>query len=180
MIRIICISVVLLSGCSLFNKEEEKVPTNAGSSLVGNAQMQNSKGEIIGEILLEETENGVDLTTLLNSLPPGEHGIHIHEVGVCEGPSFESSGAHWNPTNKKHGVENPEGSHLGDLPNLKVDDDGSAELIFKVPGITLKHSVENSLFDANGSSIIIHEMKDDYKTDPSGNSGSRIACGVIK
>lgn len=160
--------------------EEVIVETNSEVILVGNALMHNSQGEVIGEILMKQTDKGVQFTTLLNNLPPGSHGIHVHEVGVCEAPDFESAGAHFNPDHKQHGIENENGPHAGDLPNLEVDADGSAQLTFQTHALTLKPSEPNSLFDENGSSIVIHELPDDYKTDPAGNSGARIACGIIK
>ena len=169
---------LLLSGCSLFPKQS--LPVNAPEALTAKALLYNTKSELIGEVSLKETESGVELSAIANSLPPGVHGIHIHEVGKCEAPSFESAGAHFNPTQKKHGIENPAGPHAGDLPNITVDDEGEVQLNFVTPEFTLKKGEKNSLFDMDGSSIIIHEKADDYKTDPSGNSGARIACGVIE
>lgn len=177
---IFMITVLLLGGCSFFDKQEEILPTNAPEAEKAKATIQNTKGEVIGEILFKETDLGVEMSTVLNSLPPGDHGIHIHEFGKCEAPTFETAGAHFNPTGKQHGVDNPKGPHAGDLPNLTAGEDGSVQLNFTAESFTLKKGVENSLFDTDGSTVIIHEKADDYKTDPAGNSGARIACGVIK
>lgn len=182
--KLLVIPLLFLAGCNMFNDEAQDeeviVETNSEVILVGNALMHNSKGEVIGEILLKQTDKGVQFTTLLNNLPPGSLGIHVHEVGVCEGPGFESAGAHFNPEHKHHGIKNEKGPHAGDLPNLEVEADGSAQLTFLSKAVTLKLNVPNSLFNENGTSIVIHEKSDDYKTDPAGNSGARIACGVIK
>ena len=103
-------------------------------------------------------------------LAPGVHGIHLHAVGRCEGPDFKSAGPHWNPAGKQHGHDNPLGAHLGDLPNLTVGADGRG---------TASFSVQGDIADADGTSLVIHAKPDDYKTDPSGNSGDRIACAVL-
>lgn len=178
--KLLLVATVLLSGCSLLGEKEEVVPVNAPEALTAKALMQNSKGEPIGEILFTEKEDGVELSAVLNSIPPGEHGIHIHEAGVCKAPDFESAGGHFNPANKEHGVDNPKGPHVGDLPNLTASEDGSVELNFVAKNFTLKKGKPTSLLDADGSAVVIHEKADDYKTDPSGNSGGRIACGVIE
>ncbi|MEK4228103.1 superoxide dismutase family protein [Solibacillus sp. FSL H8-0538] len=171
--------VIILSGCNLF-KKEEVVPVNAPETLTAKAVMHNTKGELIGEVIFTEKDEGVELAAVLNGLPQGEHGIHIHETGKCDAPKFELAGAHFNPTNKKHGIENAEGPHVGDLPNLTAAEDGSVQLNFIATNFTLKKGESNSLFDSDGSAVVIHEKADDYKTDPSGNSGARIACGVIE
>lgn len=175
---IILSMALLLSGCNFMQKE--KVPVNAPETLNAKAMMYNTKNELIGEIFLVESQKGVELTAILNSLPPGEHGIHLHETGKCEAPSFESAGAHFNPTNKQHGIENPQGPHVGDLPNITADEAGEVQLNLVTADFTLKKGETNSIFDEDGTAIVIHERADDYKTDPAGNSGARIACGVIE
>lgn len=172
------VPLFLLGGCNLF--QSKSVPVSAPDALTAKALMYNTENELIGEVAFQETEKGVELSAILNSLKPGEHGIHIHEVGKCERPTFESAGAHYNPAKKQHGIENPKGPHVGDLPNLTADENGEVHLNLMAPQFTLKKGEKNSLFDADGSSVVIHEKADDYKTDPSGNSGARIACGVIQ
>jgi len=140
----------------------------------------NTKGEAIGKAILTEREGKVSIHVEAEKLPPGVHAIHIHENGSCEPPKFTTAGAHFNPTSKEHGFNNPKGFHLGDLPNITVGADGkvAADLITAV--VTLQPNKPNSIIKQDGTSLIIHAKADDYKTDPSGNSGDRIACGVIK
>jgi Cu-Zn family superoxide dismutase len=114
----------------------------------------------------------------VKGLTPGLHAVHIHAVGKCEGPAFTTAGGHFNPTQKKHGLKSAEGAHAGDMPNMYVAKDGSGRFEVLSDAITLK-SGERSVFDADGSAIVIHAGADDDMTDPSGNSGDRIACGVI-
>ncbi len=148
-------------------------------SLKATAEIQNSKGEKIGTATLIEKEKGVEVDLTVSSLSPGKHGMHIHEVGKCETPDFKSAGGHFNPSQKKHGLENPEGSHGGDMPNLIVDKNGNAKTKLLLSSVSLKQG-SNSLLQSNGTTLVIHAKVDDEKTDPSGNSGDRIACGVIK
>jgi superoxide dismutase, Cu-Zn family len=125
-------------------------------------------------------DGGVRVTGTLVDIPAGPHGMHIHDVGSCEGPTFESAGAHLNPAHRQHGLDNPEGPHLGDGPNVGADaaNEASVDVIFR--GVMWNGSAPMSLFDANGSAIVIHESRDDQRTDPSGSSGARIACGVVE
>lgn len=148
-------------------------------SLKATAEIQNSKGEKIGTAVWIEKEKGVEVEVSVSSLSPGKHGIHVHEVGKCETPDFKSAGGHFNPSQKKHGLENPQGSHGGDMPNLIVDKDGNVKTKLLLSSVTLKQG-SNSLLQSNGTALVIHAKVDDEKTDPSGNSGDRIACGVIK
>ncbi|NHN30649.1 superoxide dismutase family protein [Paenibacillus sp. S3N08] len=149
------------------------------AEMVKHIDIVNGSGAKTGTATLSAVADGVKIQVEVMGLTPGKHGIHIHQNGVCTGPDFTSAGAHLNPTGKQHGFENPQGPHIGDLMNLEVGTDGTgkAELLNKM--VTLSKDKANSLLKAGGTSLIIHEAADDYKTDPAGNSGARIACGAI-
>jgi Cu-Zn family superoxide dismutase len=142
------------------------------------APLRNAEGQVLGMAIFTQEAQGVRISVTVKGLSPGEHGIHIHSVGKCEPPDFLSAGPHFNPTNKKHGLTNPEGPHAGDLPNLVVSEDGSAVYEHITDRVTLTPG-ELSLFDEDGSSLVIHAGPDDQMTDPAGNSGARVLCGVI-
>jgi Cu-Zn family superoxide dismutase len=143
------------------------------------AQLKNAQGNVVGVAVLRQDEGGVRFFADVRGIPQGQHGIHLHAVGKCEPPEFTSAGGHFNPAGKKHGLANLDGPHAGDLPNLSVGPDGTGQLNYLVPGLTLG-SGAGSLFDAPGTAVVIHSGADDYRTDPAGNSGARIACGVIQ
>jgi Cu-Zn family superoxide dismutase len=134
----------------------------------------NALGAPIGSIRAWQTAGGVTLRIDAARLPHGIHGIHVHSVGRCDPPDFASAGPHWNPLGKKHGMDNPAGPHGGDLRNVEVAANGVLGATLVVPGASMA-----SLIDADGASIVIHAAADDYRTDPSGNSGARIACAVL-
>jgi Cu-Zn family superoxide dismutase len=142
------------------------------------AELYNSQGENVGVATLVEETDGVRVSILVWGLPPGLHGFHIHEVGKCEQPDFKSAGGHFNPYEKKHGLKNLEGAHAGDSPNIQVGPDGTATEVVLFPLVTLGDG-KNFLFHTGGTALVIHAGQDDQITDPSGNSGARIACGVI-
>jgi Cu-Zn family superoxide dismutase len=143
------------------------------------ADIVNAQGQKIGTAVFSPAGGGVKIDLDVAQLSPGNHGVHIHAVGKCEGPDFKSAGGHFNPSAKEHGKDNPKGPHAGDLTNLEVDADGHAKVSLSDSVVTLGDG-PNSLFHEGGSALVIHEKVDDYKTDPSGNSGARIACGVIQ
>jgi len=142
------------------------------------ADLLNAKGAPVGTATFSEKANGVQLDLKVSNLPPGLHGFHIHAVGRCQAPDFASAGPHFNPEGKQHGWDNPQGHHLGDLQNLNVGPDGKAKIRILVPGVTLGEG-PTSLFHEGGTALIIHAKPDDGKTDPAGNAGPRIACGVV-
>jgi Cu-Zn family superoxide dismutase len=141
-------------------------------------QLKDAQGKSVGTAILSEHKPGVELDLHVENLPPGEHAVHFHREPKCEAPDFKSAGPHFNPDLKKHGLDNPEGHHNGDNPNFTVGADGKAKFRTVNKDVTLGNDLR-SLFYNGGTSIVIHANRDDQKTDPAGNAGDRIACGVI-
>ena len=163
------IALVLLAGCATVT------PTKSSTAT---ADLKDAGGRSVGTATLSEVPGGVRIVMEVKGLPPGPKGVHIHEAGKCEGPQFTSAGGHFNPEKKEHGTLNPRGPHAGDLPNITIAGDGNGRLETTTNRVTLG-SGATSVFDADGSSLVIHAGPDDFLTDPTGNSGGRSACGVI-
>jgi superoxide dismutase, Cu-Zn family len=141
------------------------------------ASLKDASGNEVGRATLTETSSGLLMRLDVTAAPSGEHALHFHAVGKCEPPDFKSAGPHFNPAEAKHGFENAEGPHAGDMPNLHVPADGRLSIEVLNPAVTL--SGKSALLDDDGAALVIHAAADDYRTDPAGNAGDRIACGII-
>lgn len=172
MISLKCVGLVVIAAAL-----SVAAPANAAET--ASAAMKSPDGKDVGSVELTQTPNGVLLSAKLRNLPVGTHAFHVHAVGKCE-PPFKSAGGHYNPDGKKHGILVEGGMHAGDMPNVHVAENGSLSIEVLNAGITLKKGAGTSVFDADGSAIVMHAKGDDYKSQPSGAAGARIACGVIK
>jgi len=170
---------LLLGLCSLAAWAQTTQPAPAPASQLPSVTVtvSDAKGTRLGEVRVTETPHGLLLQGALTGLPPGEHAIHVHETGKCE-PPFKTAGGHFNPGHKDHGALLASGAHAGDLPNVFAAADGTLKFELLAADLTLAPG-PNSVFDADGSSIVLHAKADDYRSQPSGDSGDRIACGVL-
>src|SRR5215470_3206847 len=163
-----------LLACGIFCGFFVLSSTSLGKTKV---ELKDAQGKDVGNILIWDQGPGVALQLDLHDLTPGEHALHFHQVPKCEGPDFKSAGGHFNPEGKKHGFDNPDGHHAGDMKNFTVGADGKARTKLEDADATLKEGPHSLL--TNGAAVVVHAKADDYKTDPAGNAGDRVACGVI-
>ena len=167
----ISVGILLLSGWTLVAAEKD-LKTAA-------AELRNAQGQQVGTAKFTDVSDGVQISLRVSNLPPEAHAFHIHGVGMCDPPDFKTAGGHFNPENKKHGLKNSEGPHAGDMPNITVGKNGKGKARVLNTRVTLGEGA-NSLFHEGGTALVIHEKADDDMTDPAGNAGNRIACGVIE
>ncbi|MEO9601215.1 superoxide dismutase family protein [Parasphingorhabdus sp.] len=164
---------LVVAGCSQETESPGEVSGNvARAALIGADETQH------GEVIVAQGDAGLLVNINAKGLTPGAHGVHIHEFGKCDGPDFKSAGGHWNPAGKQHGFDNPQGAHAGDFFNLDIGADGTGALEATVSGAMLS-GAESALLDADGAAFVVHAGPDDLKTDPSGESGGRVACGIF-
>jgi Cu-Zn family superoxide dismutase len=168
-------AIAIISGLALSGASAN----DAKAPLTAKALMKNAEGKDVGRVDLVAVDDGVLLKLALKGLPPGGHAFHVHAVGKCE-PPFTSAGGHFNPQNKKHGMMAADGHHAGDMPNLDVPSSGELKIEVVNTAVSLDKGAANSLFKPEGTALVIHAVPDDYKSDPAGNAGARIACGVIE
>ena len=153
--------------------------SSTASAQSGKATLKDAGGKEVGSAQLSQTPHGVLVRLTLKGIPAGEHAFHVHQTGKCE-PPFTTAGGHFNPGNKKHGIMVADGPHAGDMPNLHIPSDGNLAIEVLNAAVTLDKDKPNSLYKPEGTALIIHAGKDDYKTDPTGDAGGRIACGVVE
>ena len=171
MIIRISLAITAVLGLLMFSPD-------ARAQNTASAELKNADGKPAGTAQFQETKDGVLVTLRVRNLPPGLHAVHIHAVGKCEAPQFTTAGGHFNPTQKTHGVLSPGGPHGGDLPNLVVPASGKLDFETFAPGLSLTTG-PGAVLDADGTAIVVHAKADDHQSQPSGDSGDRIACGVL-
>ena len=169
-------AMVALSACAAEREPIDPIDPIGPSML--NADVRDPAGVTRASATVTESGDSLRVRIESENMPAGAYGAHIHTTGRCDPPGFESAGGHWNPTDRAHGKDDPDGMHKGDLPNLLVGTDGRGSFEFTIPAATISGG-PNPLLDGDGAAVVIHAGPDDYRTDPSGNSGARIACGVL-
>ncbi|WP_310498887.1 superoxide dismutase family protein [Sandarakinorhabdus sp.] len=175
---VVLAGMAALTGCG---PKAESLGRFGGSapSLLISTRLLTAGGDELGTVQVMQEKDGTRVIAEIKGLPPGEYALHLHSVGACTGPDFTSAGPHFNPDARQHGRDNPMGAHAGDLPNLIVSASGIAMLDALQPGLKLAEGTA-PLLDADGAAVVLHARPDDYRSDPAGNAGARIACGVLR
>lgn len=168
-------AMAALAGCAAMEQPVMEPPMMGSAT----ADIRDNAGLPRATATATPLGDGIRVQVSAMNMAPGAYGAHVHTTGRCDPPGFESAGGHWNPTNQEHGKDNPQGMHKGDLPNLMVGTNGRGTMEINIPGVSLA-GAGHRLMDADGAALVIHASADDYRTDPSGNSGARIACGVFR
>lgn len=177
--RFLCTTaaVIALAGCASTNGPDTAVEAAPNASAT--AELLDAAGRTMGTATATQDGEGIKIHVEGINLSSGAHGVHVHQVGTCTAPDFASAGPHWNPAGAQHGKDNPAGMHRGDLPNILIGTDGRGMLEYRIEGASLSDGA-SAMLDGDGAALVIHATADDYRTDPSGNSGARIACGVFR
>jgi len=178
-IRFAALTATALGLAACAARQPEPGPTPPPQMATAYADIRDSAGRTLARASATEVGDSVRIRVDAAGLPAGIYGAHVHAVGVCTPPTFDSAGPHWNPTNRQHGRDNPQGRHLGDLPNLMVGTNGQGSFEFTIASASL-HSGPRAMLDGDGAAIVVHARADDNRTDPSGNSGARIGCGTLR
>ena len=174
----ILLGATALSACSTIDNLADDVAEELATQQVGTASLSFANDQPAGSARLLSSGDQLSMAVTVTGVEPGPHGFHLHTTGSCRAPDFTSAGGHLNPYDRNHGRLSPGGPHLGDMPNLQVGASGSANATFDVSE-TPERALEE-IFDADGTAVVVHAGADDYRTDPAGDAGSRIACGVLQ
>jgi superoxide dismutase, Cu-Zn family len=180
-------AMLAVAACATDTEATDMAAAEAGGgpivSTIGppvlNADLRDAEGRTRARATVEQSGDSLRVRIEASGMSSGSYGAHVHTTGRCDPPAFATAGPHWNPTGQMHGKDNPKGMHKGDLPNLMVGADGRGSLEYTIPGAILSGMLPTKLVDEDGAAVVIHARPDDHRTDPSGNSGERIACGVL-
>ncbi len=171
------VAAALAAACTMNQNVPDPAP-EAAAGAEATAEIRNRSGATVGRARATRLGDSLRVQVEAFNMSPGSYGAHIHAAGRCDSPDFTTAGPHWNPTAQQHGKNNPQGMHKGDLPNLLIGTDGRGSFEITIPGASVRAG-SASILDADGSALVFHERADDFRTDPSGNSGARIACGIF-